>query len=130
MRKVEIMEKKLLTPLELKVMNILWRLRRAFVKEVIEEWPDEDTPKYNTVSTIVRILEEKGFVEHESFGRSHRYEPIITKARYQKRHIKSVLNNVFAGSMNGLVSSLLDNDGLSKDELGRLKKLIEESETE
>ena len=70
------MEQKLLTPLELKVMNILWSLKKAFVKEIIAQWPDQDSlPAYNTISTIVRILEEKGYVQHEAFGRSHQYFP-------------------------------------------------------
>jgi BlaI family penicillinase repressor len=125
------MEKKsLLTPLELKVMNVLWRLRKAFVKEMIEAWPDQDAPKYNTVSTIVRILQEKGFVDHKAFGRSHQYFPAISKAQYQKRHLRSVVSDVFSGSMSGLVSALLDDEKISKKELSDLKKLIEESEVE
>lgn len=122
------MEKKLLTPLELKVMNILWRLRKAFVKEIIDEWTDETPPAYNTVSTIVRLLQKKGFVDHKAYGRSHQYFPAINKAQYQKRHLSNVLNNVFAGSMQGLVSTLLNEKSVSQDELAKLKKLIEESE--
>ena len=124
------MDNKLLTPLELKVMNLLWRLKKAFVKDLIEAWPETPAPAYNTVSTIVRILEEKEFVKHESMGRSHRYTPVISKAQYQKRHIKNVLNNVFAGSLNGLVSTLLDEEKLSPEQLASLKKLIEDSEAE
>lgn len=122
------MDKKLLTPLELKVMNILWRLRKAFVKEIIDEWTEEAPPAYNTVSTIVRLLQKKGFVEHKAYGRSHQYFPAITKSQYQKRHLHNVLNNVFAGSMQGLVSTLLTEKSVSSDDLAKLKKLIEESE--
>ena len=124
------MEKRLLTPLELKVMHILWRLKKAFVKEIIEEWPDDEAPAYNTVSTIVTILKKKEFVSHEAFGRSYQYFPLISKAQYQKRHINSVLNNVFSGSLNGLVSTLLDKEKLSDEELDSLKKLIQDSEAE
>ncbi|MEO1383123.1 MAG: BlaI/MecI/CopY family transcriptional regulator, partial [Bacteroidota bacterium] len=91
------MEQKLLTPLELKVMNILWQLKQAFVKEIINEWPEETKPKYNTVSTIVRILEEKGYAGHEAQGRSHRYHPLITKGKYQQKLVRNVLDNVFSG---------------------------------
>ncbi len=122
------MEKKLLTPLELKVMNILWRLRKAFVKEIMEEWVDEEPPAYNTVSTIVRLLQKKGFVEHKAYGRSHQYFPAITKSQYQKRHLHNVLNNVFAGSMKGLVSTLISEKSVSQDDLAALKRLIEQSE--
>ena len=62
------MSKKLLTALELKVMNILWDKKQAFVKELIEEWNEEPVPAYNTISTVVRILQEKGFVGHKAFG--------------------------------------------------------------
>ena len=128
------MESKLLTPLELKVMNILWRLKKAFVKEIIEEWPDEPIPSYNTVSTIVRILEDekkgKSYVGHKAFGRSHQYYPLITKREYQQRLMKNVLNNAFSGSLTGMVSSLLNSQKVSSEELDALKKLIEESDTE
>ena len=121
-------EHKLLTALELKVMNILWKLKKGYVKDIVDAWPEKEKPAYNTISTILRILQDptkKGFVGHEIHGRSHEYFPLVNKSQYQKRHIKSVLANVFSGSMNGLVSSLLDDKKLSKDELSALKKLIE-----
>ncbi|MEO0471285.1 MAG: BlaI/MecI/CopY family transcriptional regulator [Bacteroidota bacterium] len=122
------MEQKLLTPLELKVMNILWSLKKAFVKELIAQWPDKPEPAYNTVSTIVRILAEKGYVGHEQMGRSHQYFPIITKTKYQKRLMKSVMENVFSGSLSGMISSLLDNESVDGNELSEIKKLIDQSE--
>ena len=87
---------KLLTPLELKVMKLLWTKKKAFVKELINHWPEEPKPAYNTVSTIVRILEEKEYVGHEVEGRSHRYFPIVAKRKYQQRLMKNVLDNVFS----------------------------------
>ena len=123
------MEQKLLTPLELKVMNILWVLKKAFVKEIIAHWPDQDDlPKYNTVSTIVRILEEKSYVDHEAFGRSHQYFPIVSKGKYQKRLMKNVMDNVFSGSLTGMLSSLLDSEKISTKELDELRSLIDQSE--
>ncbi|MEO0897299.1 MAG: BlaI/MecI/CopY family transcriptional regulator [Bacteroidota bacterium] len=124
-------EKQLLTPLELKVMNILWSLKKAFVKDIIAKWPDQDNlPKYNTVSTIVRILEEKGYVGHESFGRSHEYYPLIKKGSYQKKFMTNVLENVFSGSLNGMISSLLDNEQLQQKDLQALKNFIEKNDQE
>ena len=123
-------EPKLLTPLELKVMNLLWRNKKAFVKDLITQWPEEPVPAYNTVSTMVRILEEKDFVGHRSQGRSHEYYPVVTRAQYQKWHIRSVLQNVFSGSREGLVSTLLDGEDLSKDEMSQLKHLIEDGNLE
>lgn len=124
------MELKLLTPLELKVMNILWGMKKAFVKEIIARWPENSEPAYNTISTIVRILEEKGYVGHDSQGRSHQYFPLISKTKYQKRLMSNVLDNVFSGSLTGMVSSLLDNEKISPDQLTELRKLIDNSDTE
>lgn len=121
-------EHKLLTPLELKVMNILWGLKKAFVKEIIGNWPDKPEPAYNTISTIVRILEEKEFVHHESFGRSHQYFPMISKGKYQKRLLKNVMDNVFSGSVTGMVSSLLSQKKLSDKELNEIKQLLTDSD--
>jgi len=95
---------------------------------LIEAWPEENPPAYNTVSTIVRLLQKKGFVEHKAYGRSHQYFPAISKSQYQKRHLHNVLNNVFAGSTKGLVSALLSEKAVSQEDLADLKKLIEESE--
>ena len=118
---------KLLTPLELKVMNVLWRLKKAFVKDILSNWPERDKPAYNTVSTTVRILQEKDFVSHEAVGRGHEYFPALTKADYQKLHIKSVLENVFAGSTSSLVSALVENKGLSQSEIEDIKGMTDSS---
>lgn len=118
---------KLLTPLELKVMNVLWRLKKAFVKDILSNWPERDKPAYNTVSTTVRILQEKEFVSHETIGRGHQYFPALTKVDYQKLHIKSVLDNVFAGSTSTLVSALVENKGLSQSEIDDIKDMIDNS---
>lgn len=119
---------KLLTALELKVMNILWDLERAFVKEIIEKWSEEPVPAYNTVSTIVRILEEKGYAGHETFGRSYRYYPEINRAEYQKKLLGNVLDNAFSGSFSTLVSTLVEGRNLSDGEVEVLKDLIEKSD--
>ena len=121
-------DKKLLTPLELKVMNLLWTKKKAFVKELLENWPnDEKKPAYNTISTIIRLLEDKGFVAHESFGRTHRYFPKITKFAYQKTHLSSVLANVFSGSTSSLVSALLENEQIDEGDLTDIQDLIDKS---
>ena len=122
-------DKQLLTPLELKAMNILWNLKKAFVKDIIKQWPEgENLPKYNTVSTIIRILETKGYVGHESEGRSHRYFPLVNKGQYQKKLVRNVLDNVFSGSLTGMVSSLLDSQKVSSKDIDALKDILEDSE--
>lgn len=122
------MSKKLLTGLELQVMNQLWDRDRAFVKAMVDEWPHEPKPAYNTISTVVRILEDKGFVAHEAFGRSHQYFPLVKREEYQKNLMKSVLENVFAGSVTSMVSTLVDNEDISSSELEAIRKMIDEAE--
>lgn len=121
---------KLLTPLELKVMNILWRIERGFVKDILANWDgdDEDKPKYQTVSTIVRILEspKKKFIGHKAYGRTHEYFPIISKEQYQVMFLKNAVKNVFAGSKSTLLSALVDDEDISNTELDVLKRLIDE----
>ncbi|TAE59440.1 MAG: BlaI/MecI/CopY family transcriptional regulator [Bacteroidetes bacterium] len=124
------MESRLLTTLELKVMNILWAEKKALVRDMITHWPEQPRPAYNTVSTIVRILEEKGFVAHESLGRSHAYYPLITRSKYQQRMMRHMMDNVFSGSVTGMVSTLLDQRKMSPDELQELRDLISQSEKE
>lgn len=126
----------LLTPLELKVMNVLWKLKKAFVKEVLEHWQLDEKevkkPAYNTVSTIIRLLDTdnkngKGYVSHETFGRTHRYYPIVSKADYQKRLLENVVQNVFSGSVSSLVSALVDTEEVSNDELEAIQQLINDN---
>ncbi|MFK7905213.1 MAG: BlaI/MecI/CopY family transcriptional regulator [Chitinophagales bacterium] len=122
--------KDLLTPLELKVMNILWKLKKACVKDILEHWQDKPRPAYNTISTIVRILQkaEKGpYVGHEAVGRNHYYLPVVSKNTYQKRLINNVLDNAFGGSASSLVSALMDNDEISNDDLNGIQSLINKS---
>lgn len=120
----------LLTPLELKVMNILWKLKKACVKDILQNWREDPRPAYNTVSTIVRILQksEKGpYVGHEAVGRNHFYFPITSKATYQKRLISNVLDNAFGGSASSLVSALMDNEAIADEELNDIQDLINKS---
>jgi len=122
------MDNQLLTPLELKIMHIMWRLKKAFVKEMLEEWPEKPKPAYNTVSTTVRILQRKGFVGHKAFGRTHQYYPTLSKYAYQKQHIRNVVKHVFAGSATHLVSALVDNEHLSNDELDAIQAMINDKD--
>lgn len=115
---------KTLTKAEEEVMNILWNLEKAFVRDILDEYK-ESKPAYNTISTIIRILEEKGFVKHESFGRSHRYFPAIDKIAYKKYYMKNVLGRFFDNSYKNLVSFFSSSDDLSIEELEEIKELID-----
>jgi predicted transcriptional regulator len=80
------------------------------------------------VSTVIRILEEKGFVGHDVFGRSHRYHPLLSKSEYQKRLMRNVLENVFSGSVTTMVSTLVDNEKLEDKELEEIRRMIDAHE--
>lgn len=115
------MEKKIkeLTRAEEEIMQVLWKLDSAFVKDIIEQLP-LPKPAYNTVSTIVRILQQKGFVGHETFGKSHKYHPLITKETYTKSFMKGFVGKYFSGSYQQLVSFFTKQDSLSLSELEEL----------
>lgn len=118
----------ILTPLELKVMDVLWNLQTAFVKDILEHWPEEPQPAYNTISTIVRILQDKkGYIGHHAYGRTHEYYPIITKEEYQHKFLENAVEKVFSGSVSSLLSALMDNEHISKEELDELKRLLSDS---
>jgi predicted transcriptional regulator len=111
-----------LTKAEDQVMQILWKLQHAFVKDIIEEMP-EPKPAYNTVSTIVRILETKGFVDHKAYGKTHEYFPIITKEKYTKFYLNNLLKGYFNGSFQNLVSFFAKENKL---DVKSIEKLLEE----
>ncbi len=92
-----------LTRAEEQIMQVLWDLEKGFVRDIMERLP-EPKPAYNTVSTIVRILERKGFVGHEAFGKTHRYFPRVTKERYTRDFLRSFVRSYFDDSYQELVS--------------------------
>lgn len=116
-----------LTTAEEQVMQVLWKRERAFVRELLEDMP-EPKPAYTTVSTIVRILEQKGFVDHEAFGRSHRYFPLVSMKSYRERSAKRLLKDYFSGSPRELMSFFLDRKDLDVKELDELLRMIKQRE--
>lgn len=114
-----------LTRAELEVMQILWRKGRGVVHDFLEEF-EEPRPAYNTVSTIVRILEKKGFVDHKAYGKTHEYFPTVSKEEYTSRYMKGVLNNFFDGSLSRLVSFFSDNKSISMEETDEILKMLSE----
>ncbi|WDF68056.1 BlaI/MecI/CopY family transcriptional regulator [Sphingobacterium oryzagri] len=116
-------ELKELTKAEEQIMQELWELGGGFVKEVIEQLPDPK-PAYNTVSTIIRILETKGFVVHESFGKSHRYLPKISKEEYKKLITGKLLHNYFDNSAKSMLSFFLEEKKMDVKDLDEIMKII------
>jgi predicted transcriptional regulator len=108
-----------LTKAEEEIMQVLWELESAFVKDIIQKLP-EPKPAYNTVSTIVRILQQKEFVGHEIHGKSHKYYPLITKEAYTKSFMKGFVKKYFSGSYRQMVSFFTKEDNLSLSELEQL----------
>ena len=113
-----------LTPAELEIMQILWDRESAFVNDILAVLPDPK-PAYNTVSTIVRILEQKGYIAHKAYGRSHEYYPIIDRESYTKDFMVNVLNNFFGGSASRMVSFLSSNESISLEETDEILKLLQ-----
>jgi BlaI family penicillinase repressor len=112
-----------LTKAEDQVMQILWKIERGVVKDIMEEMPDPK-PAYNTVSTIVRILEQKGFVDHKAYGKTHEYFPTITKEKYTKFYLNNVLKGYFDGSFQNLVSFFARENKLNANDLEKLMNEI------
>ena len=108
-----------LTKAEDQVMQILWKLKKAFVKDIVEEMPNPK-PAYNTVSTIVRILETKGFVNHKAYGKTHEYFPAITKEKYTKFYLNNMIKGYFNGSFQNLVSFFAKENKMDANDLEKL----------
>ncbi len=112
-----------LTKAEEQIMQILWELEKGFVKDIIERMP-EPKPAYNTVSTIVRILEQKGFVDHTAYGKTHEYFPVISRKEYTRSFMKNFVRNYFKGSFQEMVSFFAREDNLSVAELDELMQEV------
>ncbi len=110
-----------LTKAEEQIMHILWDLKKGFVKNIVDQFPDPK-PAYNTVSTIIRILEQKGFVGHTAYGKTHEYFPVIAKKEYTRAYLKNFVQNYFKGSFQEMVSFFAREDKLSVEELDALLK--------
>ncbi len=108
---------------EEQIMQVLWELEKAFVKEILEAFP-APKPHYNTISTMVRILEDKGFIGHNAFGKTHQYFPVITKEEYQKTAVGDVLGKYFDNSYSKMVTYFAQEENISEDELADIIKMI------
>jgi len=118
---------KQLTKAEEEVMQQLWQLEKCNVAAIIDELP-EPKPAYNTVSTIVRILEDKGFVGHEKQGRGYLYFPLVKKADYSNQSINKLVDGYFQGSFKSMVSFFMKKNDMSLSELESILKEIKKGE--
>jgi predicted transcriptional regulator len=118
-----------LTKAEDQVMQILWKLKKGFVNDIIDQLP-APKPAYNTVSTIVRILETKGFVDHKAYGKTHEYFPIIAKEKYTRFYLNVMMKGHFEGSLHKLVSFFANENELTVNEIDNLVKHLKEIKKE
>ena len=114
-----------LTKAEEQVMQILWNEKEGFVKDLLQHFP-EPKPAYNTVSTIIRILEKKGFVDHRSFGKSHQYYPLISREQYRNERFDGLMKDYFNNSMKQVLSHFGRNGSLSMKEADEIIAIMEE----
>ena len=114
-----------LTKAEEQLMQILWDKKKAFVNDLLEVLP-EPKPAYNTVSTIIRILEKKGFVSHKAYGNTHQYFPVVTKKAYTKQTFKTMLSGYFSNSFEQMVSFFATEEKLSLSEMEEIKRIMDE----
>ena len=118
---------KKLTRKEEEVMKILWKLEKAFVKDIVEQY-DDPKPHYNTVSSLVRLLQEKGIVGFNQYGNTYEYFPLMTKEEYRRTFMKQVVSDYFDNSYKSAVAFFVKEKGLSPAELEELVKMIKEQE--
>ena len=108
-----------LTRAEEQIMQLLWDQEKAFVKDIVDQIPDPK-PAYNTVSTIIRILEKKGFVGHNAYGKTHEYFPLVSRKDYTKSFMRNFMRNYFSGSFQEMVSFFAKEDNMSVSDLDEL----------
>ena len=117
-----------LTKAEEEIMRVLWKLDKGFVKDVLAELPESGSPPnkpaYNTVSTIIRILEKKGLVGYRAYGKTHEYYPLITEEQYKRFEAEQLLTNYFDGSLQKLVSFFVKDKQVSLNEADEIIRLL------
>jgi len=114
-----------LTKAEEQIMQILWEIEKGFVKDIITQM-DEPKPAYNTVSTIVRILETKGFIGHTEYGKSHMYYPLVNKKDYSRERMNEMVKNYFGNSASQMVSFFAKNRKMDVKETDEIIKMLQD----
>jgi BlaI family penicillinase repressor len=113
-----------LTKAEERIMQVLWKLQNAFVKDIIDELEEEPKPPYNTISSIVRLLEKKGYISYKAYGKTYEYFPAITKEDYTKTTFSKLFAGYFDNSPSSLLSFMVKEEKLSEKDIEELKALI------
>lgn len=116
-----------LTKTEERTMQIIWKLKKCFVKDIIDAMPDDPKPPYNTISSVVRLLETKGFVDYKAYGKTHEYFPLISKADYRRESFKKMLSGYFDNSAASLFSFMLKEEQCSEEEVEQIRQIIDKN---
>lgn len=114
-----------LTKAEEQVMHHIWEFEKSFLKDIVEAFP-EPRPAYTTISTVIRVLVKKGFVGYNTYGKIHEYYPKITRKVYFQKHLKTLINNHFDGSVVSFASFFTGDDAVDLGELEEIKQLIDQ----
>ncbi|MEJ2880224.1 BlaI/MecI/CopY family transcriptional regulator [Pedobacter sp. GR22-6] len=117
-----------LTRAEERIMQIVWKLKKAFVNDIIEEMEEEPKPPYNTISSIVRILEKKGYLNYKAYGKTYEYYPAIGKDAYTRTTFSKLFSGYFDNSPVNLLSFMVKEQTLSETDIEELKALINKNE--
>ncbi|HYH57020.1 MAG TPA: BlaI/MecI/CopY family transcriptional regulator [Anseongella sp.] len=120
------MKPKELTKAEEQIMQVLWKIGKGFIKDILEAVP-EPRPAYTTLSTITRILEKKGFVGYNAYGKTHEYFPLISEEEYKKFITEKLVSNYFGNSFKSLVSFFVEEKNISLKEADEIIRIIEEN---
>lgn len=113
-----------LTKAEEQVMQYAWKLEKAFLKDIVEQFP-EPKPAYTTISTVVRVLVKKNYLKFDTYGKIRQYYPTVSKDVYFKRHMKEVIASFFSGSPSKFASFFANNDDFNLTELEKMKQMLE-----
>lgn len=116
-----------LTKAEERIMQVLWKLQKAFVKDIIDELDEEPKPPYNTISSIVRLLEKKGYVNYKAYGKTYEYFPAISKDQYAKTTFSKLFSGYFDNSPASLLSFMVKEEKLSEKDIEEIKRLINQN---
>lgn len=110
---------------EEQIMQIIWKLENAFIKDIIEELPDDPKPHYNTIATMVKILKDKGFLQDEKFGNTYRYSAILTLEEYRKQDVENIKKKYFGNSFSKMISHFAKEEKLSDSEIDEIIDIIQ-----
>ena len=114
-----------MTKAEEQVMYFIWELKKSFLKDIVDAFP-EPRPAYTTISTVIRVLVKKGFVGYNTYGKVHEYFPKVSRQVYFRKHVKTLINNHFNGSVVSFASFFTGDDAMDLDELEEIKLLIDQ----